>query len=276
MGNLKQCTKCGDIKPATPEFFFRQRRGNPSSKGLHPACKVCHSEYNKSYRNKLKNDAPEKPPYTLAIKTRAVVLSGLLSIPEAIRMTGVSISSLKKWRVELRNGGGSEEMKELSKSLLLNKTYQGMNHHVDPIIKQAIGEAMTEAQVRIQERVDEIMEKFLKLSEDSLDEAIKYLGGLKEFDKGQQSAAWLRAVVYAATQSIQQNQLLQGKPTHRVHKEQSSDEQERVLREVLKDGGGFERTEITRVLRNAVVEGAKGSGGNRLVDLDDAVSKDKR
>lgn len=42
----KKCTKCGEEKPATPEFFHRQKLGKF---GLRALCKVCVRNYDKKY-----------------------------------------------------------------------------------------------------------------------------------------------------------------------------------------------------------------------------------
>ncbi len=43
----KQCTKCGEIKLAAPEFFSRDKSRKD---GLYPQCKRCHAEYNAEHR----------------------------------------------------------------------------------------------------------------------------------------------------------------------------------------------------------------------------------
>lgn len=43
----KPCTKCGERKPATTEFFHRLKGG---AGGLNPCCKECKSEYDRRYR----------------------------------------------------------------------------------------------------------------------------------------------------------------------------------------------------------------------------------
>lgn len=47
---LKRCSKCGVEKPATPEFFFRQKLGK---NGLRANCKVCDKAYNAANHAKL-------------------------------------------------------------------------------------------------------------------------------------------------------------------------------------------------------------------------------
>jgi hypothetical protein len=47
MKENKTCSKCGEEKPATVEFFHRHR------KGLNSACKVCIAEYQQANREKI-------------------------------------------------------------------------------------------------------------------------------------------------------------------------------------------------------------------------------
>ena len=49
--NTKICTKCGEEKAATSEFFFKQKRGKY---GLRGQCKSCFSKYNNQYRENNK------------------------------------------------------------------------------------------------------------------------------------------------------------------------------------------------------------------------------
>jgi len=48
----KICTKCGEEKPATSEFFHKAKRGKH---GVRANCKVCENEYNREY-NKLNKE----------------------------------------------------------------------------------------------------------------------------------------------------------------------------------------------------------------------------
>ena len=43
----KTCTKCGEILPATAEYFHQQKKGKY---GLRPQCKTCILEYNRQYQ----------------------------------------------------------------------------------------------------------------------------------------------------------------------------------------------------------------------------------
>ena len=43
MGNNKTCTRCGEEKPATLEYFYKK------GKGFRPDCKVCGAQSNKVY-----------------------------------------------------------------------------------------------------------------------------------------------------------------------------------------------------------------------------------
>lgn len=43
---LKRCTKCGEEKPATPEFFYLEKR---TKDGLYSICKVCRREHFAEY-----------------------------------------------------------------------------------------------------------------------------------------------------------------------------------------------------------------------------------
>ena len=54
--NNKVCTKCGEEKPATREYFYAER-GNRD--GMRGACKVCDLEYNKQYRQANKEKIAE-------------------------------------------------------------------------------------------------------------------------------------------------------------------------------------------------------------------------
>lgn len=46
---IKQCVKCGNILPATPEYFGKTKKSNDGLKGT---CKKCLSIYNKNYQKK--------------------------------------------------------------------------------------------------------------------------------------------------------------------------------------------------------------------------------
>lgn len=50
---LKTCTKCGESKPNTSEYFYISKTGRD---GLYCWCIVCALEYNKEYRRKRKAD----------------------------------------------------------------------------------------------------------------------------------------------------------------------------------------------------------------------------
>jgi len=43
---MKRCTKCGEEKPATTEYFYRTNNKNG---GLYAVCKACISEHNREY-----------------------------------------------------------------------------------------------------------------------------------------------------------------------------------------------------------------------------------
>ena len=43
----KQCTKCGEVKPATTEFFYKHAEAHL---GLRPDCIACHRKKSKAYR----------------------------------------------------------------------------------------------------------------------------------------------------------------------------------------------------------------------------------
>jgi len=47
---IKVCTKCGEHKEATPEFFYRESR---NSCGLAPICKSCKKAYDKKYASQV-------------------------------------------------------------------------------------------------------------------------------------------------------------------------------------------------------------------------------
>ena len=49
----KICSKCGEEKPATTEYF---RKAKANKDGLRGQCKVCQSEYDKQYRKKNKEN----------------------------------------------------------------------------------------------------------------------------------------------------------------------------------------------------------------------------
>ncbi len=46
---LKKCSKCGESKPATPEYFHRNKSNND---GLRYDCKECSERYNQSEKGK--------------------------------------------------------------------------------------------------------------------------------------------------------------------------------------------------------------------------------
>jgi len=47
---MKKCTKCGEIKPATAEYFNKNGRG-----GMCSMCRVCRREYSREYYQKNKD-----------------------------------------------------------------------------------------------------------------------------------------------------------------------------------------------------------------------------
>ena len=53
----KQCTKCGETKPATTEFFSR---GNSRKDGLNGWCKICTSEYQREWYESNKEKISEQ------------------------------------------------------------------------------------------------------------------------------------------------------------------------------------------------------------------------
>ena len=52
----KVCTKCGEEKPATTEFFYKKKGGRL---GLQARCKVCHGATVKCYRKEHKEEIAE-------------------------------------------------------------------------------------------------------------------------------------------------------------------------------------------------------------------------
>ena len=52
-GDFKKCTGCGEEKPATAEFFYRDRR---KKGGLRTKCKDC----KRKYQNQRRKEHPEK------------------------------------------------------------------------------------------------------------------------------------------------------------------------------------------------------------------------
>ena len=52
----KACTKCGKVKPATPEFFYRESR---KKFGLKSWCRDCTQEYREANREKIRQKARE-------------------------------------------------------------------------------------------------------------------------------------------------------------------------------------------------------------------------
>lgn len=52
---VKRCTKCGEDKPATSEFFPRSNKGR---NGLHSQCKSCCNAYHKEHY--IKFETPER------------------------------------------------------------------------------------------------------------------------------------------------------------------------------------------------------------------------
>ncbi len=53
----KICTKCGQVFPATTEFFYK--RETSTADGYRNPCKKCHSEYAKKYRKLHKDELNE-------------------------------------------------------------------------------------------------------------------------------------------------------------------------------------------------------------------------
>jgi len=54
---LKECTKCGQRKPASTEFFNKMCKGK---NGLNPVCKICHRELQNSYAKKDRKEYYKK------------------------------------------------------------------------------------------------------------------------------------------------------------------------------------------------------------------------
>lgn len=57
IGIVKKCTKCGEEKPATPEFFHAYNR---SSDGRRSVCKICRSNIARMNRKKNPDEVREK------------------------------------------------------------------------------------------------------------------------------------------------------------------------------------------------------------------------
>ena len=53
---MKKCTKCGEWKPATAEYFHRDKT---RKSGLRAQCKTCRREYDREYRQKNKDKIAE-------------------------------------------------------------------------------------------------------------------------------------------------------------------------------------------------------------------------
>jgi len=51
------CTKCGEEKPATKEFFYKEKRGHL---GLRAQCKVCHKAFSKRYNEQNPEEIAER------------------------------------------------------------------------------------------------------------------------------------------------------------------------------------------------------------------------
>ncbi|MEE9377032.1 MAG: endonuclease domain-containing protein [Candidatus Lokiarchaeia archaeon] len=51
--NTKKCSKCKQILPATPEYFYRRKNGKF---GLDHTCKVCKKKWDKVYHRVKKHD----------------------------------------------------------------------------------------------------------------------------------------------------------------------------------------------------------------------------
>jgi hypothetical protein len=45
---FKQCTKCKQLKPKTPDYFYRYTKASKRGDGLYPSCKVCKDSYRKT------------------------------------------------------------------------------------------------------------------------------------------------------------------------------------------------------------------------------------
>jgi hypothetical protein len=57
LGALKKCTKCGEFKPATLDYFHAYKR---SSDGVRSSCKVCRSDISRMNREKNIDEMHEK------------------------------------------------------------------------------------------------------------------------------------------------------------------------------------------------------------------------
>ena len=85
---LKECSKCGAVYPATDEYFGRTKQ---SCDGLKKTCKVCISKYNKEYQIKNKDrwkSSGEK-------QTSLYLLKFMIAVKFAMREIGGSILKVK-------------------------------------------------------------------------------------------------------------------------------------------------------------------------------------
>lgn len=53
MENTKRCRTCGETKPATTEYFHKNKRGR---NGLNSICRPCRNEYLRQHRKIQKNE----------------------------------------------------------------------------------------------------------------------------------------------------------------------------------------------------------------------------
>lgn len=122
---FKRCTKCGEEKPATTEYFARNTRRNPN--GLQPKCKACNAAYRVDNDDRLKDYF--KDHYQ---KNRDRIITRLRRDPERVKR--VKRIRYERKREELRAKEKAYRESNREKIRERERLYHKKNPHVKRLI----------------------------------------------------------------------------------------------------------------------------------------------
>jgi hypothetical protein len=92
--NNKTCTKCGEIKPATKDYFWKESSGKY---GLRGDCKLCSSNRKSraNYYNKLRKSNQSYKLYKSLQTLLSITMSGKQKKCKTFKYIGCSVAELK-------------------------------------------------------------------------------------------------------------------------------------------------------------------------------------
>lgn len=214
--------------------------------------------------------------WTEADKQKAITIAQAAGSHEASRATGIPAGTIRSWVHRLQHGVKTQ--KDQPTVATQQRTTEQMQKLQDEVIQKAVEEAGEYVAGRLKKLAD----KLYTLAEKAVDKIDVAISDKEELPVGRKrralphdrdGAAWLRSLVGVMAQSIDKGQLLAGKPTSRA---ENTNEDDRLLREVLDSGGAVEKQELIRVIRNAAIQGSPDRGGVRSPDVGSAQPPDRR